>query len=301
MIPLISEFSYGFALTNEIAGLTQLNAAPIFPSLLEEGKEGGGYDVHLDLPGLPVFLQFKRSEYMVRNTAREIKFVREFCRNNGLRNRFSAPIYRFPITDAKKSKQHRMLLDLESTENLVAYAAPNFWNERGINQAWLNNEVLARSKFVTPSEIGYLPSGHHAVAWNRYTSYICSEPRKLDLMSGSQFLQLAAEKLQRNEVPVLKTIKELVEKADEIENSLEAGLYDFEPDEDLKPPRVEAKIMASSDPDEMEIIPRPIDLDTYPTLPDPPEGDRRHIRKLADKAYQLFGSQLLILQNINGD
>ena len=72
MTPEISEFSYGFALTNELVGWAPLAAAPIFPSLLEEGKAGGGYDVHLDAPGTPLYLQFKRSDCMKRKSAKEI-------------------------------------------------------------------------------------------------------------------------------------------------------------------------------------------------------------------------------------
>lgn len=64
MLPEISEFSYGFALMNELVGWTELSAAPVFPSLIEEGKAGGGYDVKLDWPGAPLYLQFKRSEQM---------------------------------------------------------------------------------------------------------------------------------------------------------------------------------------------------------------------------------------------
>src|SRR4051794_37173385 len=70
--PEISEFSYGFALTNELVGWTALKAAPMFPSLIEEGKKGGGYDVKLDAPGKPLYLQFKRAHCMTRRSAREI-------------------------------------------------------------------------------------------------------------------------------------------------------------------------------------------------------------------------------------
>jgi hypothetical protein len=73
MIPQISEFSYGFALTNEIVAWSPLKFAPIFPSLIEEGKKGGGYDVMLDMPGVPLYLQFKRGYRMTRRTAKEIK------------------------------------------------------------------------------------------------------------------------------------------------------------------------------------------------------------------------------------
>lgn len=60
-----SEFSYGFTLTHELAKLSRnkLRAAPEFPSLLEEGKAGGGYDVRLTY-GRPLLLQFKLSEFM---------------------------------------------------------------------------------------------------------------------------------------------------------------------------------------------------------------------------------------------
>jgi hypothetical protein len=44
MTPEISEFSYGFALTHELITLAgqPLRAAPIFSSLIEEGRAGGG-------------------------------------------------------------------------------------------------------------------------------------------------------------------------------------------------------------------------------------------------------------------
>ena len=106
MIPEISEVSYGFALTNELVGWLPVRAAPIFPSLIEEGKEGGGYDVKFDLPGLPLYLQFKRADCMERRSAHEhAQFVK-------------MPFYRFKITEANKSNQHKMLLGLDDGNNL---------------------------------------------------------------------------------------------------------------------------------------------------------------------------------------
>ena len=57
MKPNISEFSYGYALTSELVRLFGIKGvgAPVFPSLKEEGSVG--YDVQV--PGLPLFLQFK--------------------------------------------------------------------------------------------------------------------------------------------------------------------------------------------------------------------------------------------------
>ena|SRR2546425_11388435 len=69
----ISEFSFGYAVTEALAQRWRpnLTAAPVFPSLLEEGKVG--YDVKLQRRGVPIFLQFKVSERMVRATAREVR------------------------------------------------------------------------------------------------------------------------------------------------------------------------------------------------------------------------------------
>lgn len=66
MRPWFSEFSYGYAVTEDIVRSSgPLKAAPAFPSLQEEGSRGG-FDVKLDLPASPLFLQFKLSDCMVR-------------------------------------------------------------------------------------------------------------------------------------------------------------------------------------------------------------------------------------------
>jgi hypothetical protein len=115
VVPDISEFSYGFALTRElIALLPPLNVAPVFPSLIAEGKKGGGYDVNLDGLGFPLFIQFKRSECMLRRSAHETKPPMNF----------STPYYRMRITERWRSAQHEMLLELDAGPNEVFYAAP---------------------------------------------------------------------------------------------------------------------------------------------------------------------------------
>ena len=79
----ISEFSYGFALVDELInrGGWPITAVPVYPSLFDEGRLG--YDVALERGGVPVFLQFKLSHYMVRKTAKEVR--------KGL----TTPLYRF--------------------------------------------------------------------------------------------------------------------------------------------------------------------------------------------------------------
>jgi len=46
-----------------------LSAAPVFPSLLEEGNLG--WDLRLDMPGRAVMLQFKISDYLKNRSAKQ--------------------------------------------------------------------------------------------------------------------------------------------------------------------------------------------------------------------------------------
>ena len=43
-----SEFTFGFALTENFSRSKSLRGVPVFPSLKEEGQKTGGYDVALD-------------------------------------------------------------------------------------------------------------------------------------------------------------------------------------------------------------------------------------------------------------
>jgi len=130
MTPDISEFTYGFALTNELVGWMALSSVPIFPSLIEEGKASGGYDVKLDRPGVPLFLQFKRPHVMKRRSSNEIK-------NLGLT--LEVPFHRFAITERKRSLQHTSLVTLDNGINEVYYVAPIFHTLDVINEAWSSN------------------------------------------------------------------------------------------------------------------------------------------------------------------
>ena len=157
MKPDISEFSYGYAITDELINWygTSLTAAPVFPSLYREGQQGGGYDVMLQRPGLPLFLQFKLSDCMVRNSAQEVK--------DGI---FTTPFYRMHIRPTRHSEQHQMLLDLENDGNEVYYSAPAFHTPGQLNDAYLTHHVGDRSLWLRPSLIGVLPDGRdHRVAF----------------------------------------------------------------------------------------------------------------------------------------
>lgn len=128
MKPDFSEFSYGYAVTEELVSqdTASVIAAPVFPSLYAEGRKGGGYDVKIPLVGTPVFLQFKLSEQLQRTNAKEHRA--------GL---LSVPYLRMHLRPTRHSDQHNLLLALESSEEAVFYVAPEFVRPDELNSHYL--------------------------------------------------------------------------------------------------------------------------------------------------------------------
>ncbi|MDG2528679.1 hypothetical protein [Caulobacter endophyticus] len=311
MIPEISEFSYGFALTNELVRWAELSVAPIFPSLIEEGGPGGGYDVKLDRPGAPLFLQFKRSECMTRRSAREWKLV------DDLGGRLGVPFYRFPVTQSLKSDQHELLLALDTPPNLVFYAAPRFHELSEINRAWQDAAVSARSVFVAPSEIGSLDDERHNVAFDAARTWICSEPREIRALTSRDLLEKIKTALNHDDRPLRETLPELSERLQRAEvqgrERAEAKRRAYERRQmELAAQKVELSVEAAP----MErgdflrsvsrsLIQTSIDLEALEAPePTPPttrpmeeiSPERRTLSRLADQAARVFDSQLVLVQ-----
>jgi len=199
--PDISEFSYGYALTEELIHHHGhiVSAAPHFPSLLEEGNVG--YDVRLDQPGLPLFLQFKLSDCMVRDTAKEIS-------QHGLFPP-GTHFYRMHLR-RPPSRQHQLLLALEGGGNEVFYAAPGFDQPDELDDAYLSHGVRTRSVFIRPSWIGPLPDNHdHHVAF---------------LLGGPQHFLSAQPKPIRYEISYAAFSAELASKLASVKSRLEEQL-----------------------------------------------------------------------------
>jgi hypothetical protein len=176
----ISEFSYGYALTSELITAFALRrvGAPTFATQRAEGKKGGGWDVKL--PGIPVYLQMKRSMRMVRSTAQEYSTFN------------TLPFFRMYLHRRDLSDQHQLLLDLESTGNIVVYAAPGFSTADELNDAYTQDLVATRSVFVRPSAVGPLADDkQHWVAFRTspQSAVICSRPRSINGISPSHLFR----------------------------------------------------------------------------------------------------------------
>lgn len=283
MVPEISEFSYGFALTNELVGWMALRAAPIFPSLIEEGRAGGGYDVHLDRPGVPLFLQFKRADCLTRSTAREI---------NAYRLPLTIPFYRFGIMERARSQQHELLVELDNGQNSVFYAAPRFHTLDEINDAWAARRVRAESIFIAPREIGAIEDGgRHYVSFDATHAYFCSEPRELNPVSIPDLEEKLRAKL-------IDDVRPLRDQITELRQSMRTAVTQ------VQRRRVEAGI-----PDGLSLPSLLLDSTTEaPPTPDFTQPiseitagralnpDEAAIREVADEALHSFNAQLVFVQ-----
>ncbi len=289
MIPDISEFSYGFALTNELVGWVSLSAAPVFPSLIEEGKQGGGYDVKLDRPGAPLFLQFKRAECMMRASAYEIA-------KHGLP--LSVPFYRFPITQRNKSFQHTSLVELDDGTNLVYYAAPRFHTIGEINRAWQNGDVSARSIFVAPSAIGLIRDNEkHAVSYDRQHTFFCSEPREIKAQSATDLAERIQAQVSSDSRPVreklpewLENIRERRSRARETQEKITAELEAEALDR--RGVLEGAIIRTISVQAEEEPVGRSPEVRSGRRL----SAEEQTLREISDEAMHGFGAQLFVVQ-----
>lgn len=279
MTPEISEFSYGFALTNEIVGWAPVTAAPVFPSLIEEGRAGGGYDVKLDMPGVALYVQFKRADCMTRRSAREISQY-----NLPL----APPFYRFNITKSGKSDQHELLLALDDGTCLVFYAAPRFHELGEINDAWNNNVVAMRSIFVTPSSIGSLDSESHHVTYDEQRAWVCSDPKPIDFLNSSNLIEKLLGRLEIDRRPLREKISELVEQINSAEHRAIARAAEkrrAQFGEEIGRVFVEALTRPAP-------TISPIPSRRSRTLSEP----ERQLREISDTAARVFDVQLIIVQ-----
>ncbi|MBX3717780.1 MAG: hypothetical protein KF738_17410 [Burkholderiales bacterium] len=163
MKPDFSEFSYGYAFTEELVTKhsAMLVGAPLFPSLYKEGKADGGYDVKIPLKGKPVFLQFKLSDYLQRKNAKE-------CQDGLLK----LPYFRMHLRPTKHSDQHNLLMALEAKGETVLYVAPEFHLPAELNANYLAKTVVANSAAFAPSAIGSLPTkDEHYIAFQKGASF----------------------------------------------------------------------------------------------------------------------------------
>lgn len=291
MKSLISEFSYGFALTHEfVSALGSLSAAPVFPSLIEEGRAGGGYDVKLEAPGLPLFLQFKRSDCLSRRSAREIRAGAPL----------TTPFYRLEITAKADSAQHEMLIDLDQPPNLVFYAAPMFHKKAEFDAAFLSGSVRQQSFFVRPRTIGlFTDDGPHHLSFDGRSCVVMSEPKVIEGLGAAELEALLRERLQQDDRPLRATVGEAVQEAEAARARSRERLQRQE--EEASGTDLRIAIQAGDQPsyisaaeDFRQRQAAALPAAQPPKVPDDPA--EAALRRLADIGLREFNAQLYIVQ-----
>ena len=173
-----TEFSFGYALTENLIRLAHCGHAhaPVFPNLREEARLG--YDVHIDLPGFPLFLQFKLPDLMLGKNAMEI---------SSYSLDLNLPFFRMYLQKRNLSGQHEHLIDLEgSCPHSVYYVAPMMKSIEAFDAAYTCARVPYRSVFFSPQDIGPLPDDRqHVVSYRSGLdhAWLCSEPKKISPLS----------------------------------------------------------------------------------------------------------------------
>lgn len=304
MRSLLSEFSYGFALTHELVqSMGTLSAAPVFPSLIAEGSPGGGWDVHLDRPGVPIYIQFKRSECILIRSGKEIRLGADLL----------PPYYRFAVTASADSKQHEMLLTLDVPPNEVFYAAPMFHTKPEFDVAFLDGEVRQKSFFVRPRDIGPFTDGAtHHVSFDGRKCYRMSEPVEIEALGIGDLERHFGARLAQRKEPLREQLPQLVNLArrlrdDQRRRETRAASSDVAPvrmtSRALPPPGVSLAVPTTltgieevSRADEFLAVQR----DAVPAVPFRPvasdDEGRTLLDELADISIRDFNAQLYVVQ-----
>ena len=162
-----NEFSYGFAFTHGfLKDLPNVTTVPHFPSLVAEGKVG--WDLKLTYQGLPIFFQYKLSDYLTRPQAKYWDY-------------YQGPYFRFDITPRNRSEQHNLLKELASKEEDVFYAAPLFFTAAEFDYAFLQDQVANCSIWAPVKNLRRLVDyeEHHITFTHPYDPRWHTEPLNL--------------------------------------------------------------------------------------------------------------------------
>jgi hypothetical protein len=129
---------------------------PNFPTQPEEADTG--YDVDFLGQGVPLFVQYKRSEVMTRLSAAERK------QHPG---QWSKPIYRMHLHGHNGFRQHYLMQALEDAGNMAVYITSQVGSKAMLNEHYEAGRIMDGARMFLPSEI-VLPSVHerHHVAFD---------------------------------------------------------------------------------------------------------------------------------------
>lgn len=155
--PDFSELSFGYCFLRELeTRYTHGGRFPKAPDFITQHDEATkGYDVEVALDGaVPLFIQLKRSEVMIGDTARE------FCSPWFL----SRPAFRMNLNRRNAYAQHTALQDLETSGEQVIYATSQIETQSDLTAHTISGTVISSaSAMFGPNEVQLpdLVTPHH--------------------------------------------------------------------------------------------------------------------------------------------
>jgi len=168
--------------------------------LQDEGTKG--YDVEIlrlglqpNSPGIPLFLQFKLSERIVRKRCGQPEA-----------GYYDPPFYRVYLR-TREPNQHQLLLNLKRKGKKVYYIAPGFHTTDGLNGNYAAGTVVSNSLLLCPGELGVFPTGekHHFSFKSPLNSQVWrfSDPEKVQVRGPASIVQRHIHSLKSDYAPVL--------------------------------------------------------------------------------------------------
>lgn len=176
-----NELEYSFALVREICNKNyfgKLILPPQFISLREEANLG--YDVKLESKGRILFIQFKVSEILTNNKAKEWFD-------------FNSSYFRFKIYSDNISHQHNLLLDLtKKFQESVYYVAPLFYKRTQFVNFYNKGNLHFNTSYIKCNNLAKISgNAKHCICYNNKKCYMYSEPKEIkEQYSGEKFLSI---------------------------------------------------------------------------------------------------------------
>ncbi len=153
----MSEFQFGFGFLFEQTRRewANLRVAPILPSLQQE--QNVGWDARLPLAATDYYYQFKLSDYLERTNA---KYIRERI--------YSSPYLRIALHRRNQNRQHQRLKTCAASNFHTYYVAPEFDTIESFNSAFMNQQLLNRSRLIPVRDCKYVDdSEQHYITFQR--------------------------------------------------------------------------------------------------------------------------------------
>ena len=111
---------------------------------------------------MPLFLQFKVSDYMSNANALEAR-----------QGYFIPPYYRMKIYASRQSDQHELLLKLDRSGDLVFYVASAFRDTAELNHHYQARQIRSQSLWLRPEQIGdFHDDQEHYVAFQLHRNWL---------------------------------------------------------------------------------------------------------------------------------